>query len=311
MKKLIIILSVFLVEMSMAQELQKSVCGHVIRHENFPSEFVTPRHVDIWLPEAYSVEKQYAVLYMHDGQMLFDPEHTWNKQSWDVDDVACQLMKENKVQDFIVVGIWNVNGLRYKNYYPQQPFDDLSDKDKQFIRDEIKLSDRTNEDFQPNSDDYLKFIVQELKPFIDENYNVYTDMEHTFMAGSSMGGLISIYAICEYPDVIGGVACMSTHWPGGHTEDNPFFKAILSYMNDSLPYKNNHKIYFDHGDQTLDAMYPRLQAIVDQLMVEKGFNASQWKTQTFPGKDHTERSWNERLHIPLVFLLGKYINPSE
>ena len=76
--------------------------------------------------------------------------------------------------------------------------------------------------FKPVSDNYLKFLVTELKPFIDKKYSVYKDMNHTFIAGSSMGGLISMYAICEYPRVFGGAACMSTHWPGIFSaEGNP------------------------------------------------------------------------------------------
>ncbi|MFN5144530.1 MAG: alpha/beta hydrolase-fold protein, partial [Bacteroidota bacterium] len=77
--------------------------GRVVRHENFPSAQVTPRHVDVWLPAAYDPQKKYAVLYMHDGQMLFDSTLTWNKQEWGVDETLSQLMREKKIKDCIVV----------------------------------------------------------------------------------------------------------------------------------------------------------------------------------------------------------------
>ena len=72
-----------------------------------------------------------------------------------------------------------------------------------------------------------------------------------------------------------------------------------------MPNSKNHKIYFDYGDQTLDALYPPLQKNIDTLMVEKGFNHKNWMTKFFPGKDHSEKSWAERLDIPLEFLLKK------
>ncbi|HJP64358.1 MAG TPA: hypothetical protein VJ844_13015, partial [Mucilaginibacter sp.] len=72
-------------------QLPKVACGTIKRLENFPSKFVDPRNVDIWLPEGYSTNKKYAVLYMHDGQALFDSTLMWNKQEWGVDETLCKL----------------------------------------------------------------------------------------------------------------------------------------------------------------------------------------------------------------------------
>jgi enterochelin esterase-like enzyme len=121
-----------------------------------------------------------------------------------------------------------------------------------------------------------------------------------------MGGLISLYAICEYPEVFGGAACLSTHWPGTFAaENNPVPEAFIQYLNKNLPSPETHKIYFDYGDQTLDAMYPPLQKKVDKVMKAKGFTDINWETKFFPGKDHSEKSWSERFDIPVIFLLGK------
>jgi predicted alpha/beta superfamily hydrolase len=117
-----------------------------------------------------------------------------------------------------------------------------------------------------------------------------------------MGGLISLYAICEYPDIFGGVACISTHWPGSFSlENNPFPDAMMSYLSGNLPDPADHKIYFDCGDQTLDALYPALQQRIDSLMSQHGYSGSNWLTGYFPGEDHSERSWAKRLNIPLEF----------
>lgn len=243
-----------------AQSLQYAVSGKVERMENFASKFVEPRNIDIWLPENYDGNKKFAVLYMHDGQMLFDSTTTWNHQSWNVDDVATKLMHEGKVQDFIVVGIWNAGKGRHTNYFPQKPFDNLTASEKDTVVEQLQRAGRTKETFQPNSDNYLKFLVSELKPMVDKKYRVFKDKKHTFIAGSSMGGLISMYAMCEYPSVFGGAACLSTHWVGAFsTENNPIPDAFVNYLTTNLPKPKKHKIYFDYGDQTLDALYPPLQ----------------------------------------------------
>ncbi|MBO0949294.1 alpha/beta hydrolase [Fibrella forsythiae] len=280
--------------------------GTLVRHANFPSKFVEARNIDVWLPAGYSVNKKYAVLYMHDGQMLFDSATTWNHQSWDVDDVATKLMAAHQVQDFIVVGIWNAGQHRHADYFPQKAFELLTDEQKAFVSRQLKTAGRATEAFQPNSDAYLSFLVTELKPFIDRQYAVYTDRAHTLVAGSSMGGLISMYAICEYPAVFGGAACLSTHWPGIFSmENNPIPAAFTRYLSAKLPDPDSHKIYFDYGDQTLDALYPPLQQKVDMVMAGKGYTAASWVTRFFPGNDHSEKSWRKRLIVPLDFLLTK------
>jgi predicted alpha/beta superfamily hydrolase len=121
-----------------------------------------------------------------------------------------------------------------------------------------------------------------------------------------MGGLISLYAICEYPEVFGAAACISTHWPGIFAvENNPIPDAFYAYMRKKLPNPKSNRIYFDYGDQTLDALYPPLQKMADSVMVEKGFTSDNWQTKFFPGKNHSEEAWAERLSIPMEFLLKK------
>lgn len=308
MKK-IVLLSFILLEIifiSKAQNPQKASAGKIEHIENFTSKFVEPRNIDIWLPENYDGKKKFAVLYMHDGQMLFDSATTWNHQSWNIDDVATKLMQTGKTHDFIVVGVWNAGKQRHANYFPQKPFESLNFVEKDSITKRLQAKGRTKDFFQPNSDNYLKFLVSELKPMIDKKYKVYTQKQHTFIAGSSMGGLISMYAICEYPSVFGGAACLSTHWVGTFsTENNPIPNAFMAYLKKHLPNPQKHKIYFDCGDETLDALYPAIQKQIDEVMKAKGFNEKNWQTQYFKGKDHSEKSWNERLDIPLIFLFGK------
>lgn len=285
---------------------QKPSSGKIDKYEDFQSKFVTARNVEVWLPDGYSPEKKYAVLYMHDGQNLYDSTTTWNRQSWDADDVVAKLLKEKKIQNVVVVGVWNGGVTRHPDYFPQKPFESLSAEQQEFVHNQLRNPEIKTNAFHPNSDNYLKFLVTELKPFIDKKYSVYKDQKHTFVAGSSMGGLISMYAICEYPKIFGGAACLSTHWPGIFSvENNPVPDAFTNYLRTHLPDPKNHKLYFDYGDQTLDALYPPLQKKVDEVLKEAGYSGKNWETRFFPGKDHSEKSWNERFEIPAVFLLKK------
>ncbi|MDN4165534.1 alpha/beta hydrolase-fold protein [Cytophagales bacterium LB-30] len=280
--------------------------GKIERIANFSSAYVSARHVDIWLPPNYSDTAKHAVLYMHDGQMLFDASLTWNQQSWEVDEVASALLENKQVRPFIVVGIWNGGNTRHSDYFPQKPFDALSAAEKDTVSAQLRASGRGNGPFLPKSDNYLKFLVEELKPYIDTHYSVYTDKDNTFIAGSSMGGLISLYAFCEYPEVFGGAACLSTHWVGTfQLANNPVPAAFLKYLEQHVPSPPQQRLYFDYGDQTLDALYPAIQQQADSVLRAKGYGEAQWRSLYFPGEDHSERAWSRRLATPLLFLLGE------
>jgi enterochelin esterase-like enzyme len=141
------------------------------------------------------------------------------------------------------------------NYYPKKPIELIP----QSARDTLFKNTTSNFNMNIesiNSDSYLRFIVEEVKPYIDKTYPTISDRDNTFIAGSSMGGLISMYAICEYPEIFGGAACLSTHWPGIMPMDNnPIPESFFSYMEQNLPDPQNHKLYFDYGTETLDAYY--------------------------------------------------------
>ena len=289
-----------------SQEIPKVTFGKIERIANFESEFVTSRNIDIWLPDNYSFNKKYAVLYMHDGQMLYDAQQTWNKQAWEVDEVMAKLSLQNNMQEIIIVGIWNGGETRHFDYFPQKAFEMLTQKQQDSIYNLERSAGVKFFNGKVNSDNYLKFIVKELKPLIDKKYATYQNKEHTFIAGSSMGGLISMYAMCEYPNIFGGAACLSTHWPGVFgVENNPIPNAFYRYLKKKLPNPKNHKIYFDFGTETLDALYEPLQNEVDKIMQQNGYNNSNWITRKFEGENHSELAWQKRLYIPFEFLLKK------
>ncbi|WP_337878580.1 alpha/beta hydrolase-fold protein [Rheinheimera sp.] len=280
--------------------------GTLERVSSFSSVHVPARTVDIWLPPGYPKAAPYAVLYMHDGQMLFDANTTWNKQEWQVDEVASALQTQGKARPFIVVAVHNGEQNRHAEYFPQQPFAALTQAQQELLY-QAERSPGIKLFSQPvYSDQYLKFLVTELKPYIDKKYRVATDAQSTALMGSSMGGLISMYGLLQYPDVFGAAACLSTHWPGAFSQDhNPVPAQFQAYLSQKLPAPGKVRLYFDYGDQTLDAWYPPLQQKIDAIMQHKGYSETQWQSRFFPGAAHTESAWAARLDQPLLFLFGR------
>lgn len=287
-------------------QIQKVSQGNIQLFAQFPSRFVTARNVEVWLPNGYSSKQKYAVLYMHDGQMLFDSTQTWNHQAWEVEETLQKLIDKGEIPPCIVVGIWNAGKERHQDYFPQRPFENLPLTQQ----DSLYKAKRSNEEAvfagKIQSNQYLQFLVKELKPFIDSTFSTYKDRSHTFIAGASMGGLISMYAMCEYPKVFGGAACISTHWPGiFHSENNPIPAAFMTYLDTHLPSPKRHKFYFDFGTETLDAMYEPYQNQVDSIMKHNHYKAKSWMTRKFEGENHSEVAWKKRFSLPVLFLMGK------
>jgi enterochelin esterase-like enzyme len=270
------------------------------------SKYADARRVTVWLPSSYTPKgPRHAVLYMHDGQNLFDPETGYGGMEWKVDEVLDRLIREKQVRPTIVVAIWNTPK-RLQEYVPAKAFAHLPPQYMDRVRG-LYGGD-------PLSDGYLSFIVRELKPRIDREFRVKADRANTAIMGSSMGGLISLYAIDEYPQIFGGAGMVSTHWPlflpsqEGQSITDEEYEAVSSaferYLAPALPSPKSHKLYFDHGSETLDATYARYQKRVDAVVARRGYRQGvDWISRNFPGQAHNEISWASRVDIPLRFLL--------
>lgn len=279
---------------------QKVDFGSTDFYPAFDSKHFHKRDITVWLPKGYSDKQKYAVVYMHDGQMLFDKNTSWNKQSWNVDSVAQAVQNDGRTRPFIVVGIDNHPEGRLYEYMPRKALDYIPNTDTLLARYDKNMF---------IADKYLCFIVEELKPFIDSTYSTHTDRESTFIMGSSMGGLISMYAVCEYPHVFGGAGCLSTHTPLVITnapEEAPVWaKAFHDYLNDHLPATNQSRIYMDCGDRTLDFGYLPFQHNINRLFKQKGWGAAHYLYRIYPGHAHDENSWESRLNVPFEYLIRK------
>ena len=274
------------------------------------SRFVQPRDVTVYVPDACKAAAC-GVLYMHDGQQLWDAGATWNHQAWQVADTLDRLIADKSVPPVIVVGIANTDK-RGREYLPQKVYDRLSPQSRA----------RLDKDWggAPLSDAYLHFIVDELKPFIDTHYQTRSGAADTYMMGSSMGGLISLYAQAEYPQVFGATASLSMHWP----LDNPFVqtpdspanvaevtRAFDAYLATTGLKPSQNRVYIDQGTQTLDAHYRAFNLAFMPMMEARGWtDAVNFSSQIFPGADHSEGAWSARLDVALKFLLSQKVAKS-
>ena len=269
------------------------------------SGLITPRNVYVWVPDNYSKSRKYAVVYMSDGQNLFDAEKMFNHQEWRVDETFGGLMKEGKIQNCIVVAVASSFRTRSQEYFPEDVYDLYSPELKEYSKSK-RLGE---EDLLGNN--YLEFLVEELKPFIDKTYSTRKDRDHTFHMGSSMGGLVSSYAVAKYPEVFGGAGCLSTHsvlYITNYDAEQEFIdqanQCYVDYLKANLK-PNGCKLYMDRGDQTLDAQYPKYQDRLDDMFRDAGWDDAHYVSKVYPGLAHGEDSWASRLDVPVLFLLGK------
>jgi len=287
--------------------------GTFLTHENFPSAYVIPRDVLVWLPEGYEDDDvDYSVLYMQDGQNLFELDsQAIASATWDAHSQLSMLLNQGIVHKTIVVGV-SSTALRDREYMPSEVYERLDNISKEALVENCHGT--------PLSEAYVRFFAEELKPFIDKTYRTKSHREHTFVAGSSLGGLISLDLLLQYPHVFSAAACLSPHWP--LTDDTWFLNsskwvqdvtgAWTSYLKKKLPAPGVHRFWFDHGDQGLDAWYGPYQDAVDAVMETEGYMKGQdWITKTFSGGDHNEISWQARFQQGGSFTMSTHKNKTD
>lgn len=269
--------------------------------------------VDIWTPTEYDPcsDNKYPVVYAHDGQNLFDDSFSFAGVSWGIDEACYQLSNDPDFIMPIVVGINNrgAEGLRPNDYFPENALDYISPDQ---MRNTF-IYDTCNDIFLGN--DEAAFVAEELKPLVDSMYNTATGMSTTFAMGSSMGALASMYLLCEYSHLFGGAACMSTHWIGSLSlnpdytmnDDEVCANAILQYLSDRIPSDGLHRLYMDQGTEDWDAGYLKYEDIAREIVRDKGYaeESGQLYLYDADGAGHNEWYWQQRVKIPLKFLLSK------
>jgi enterochelin esterase-like enzyme len=277
--------------------------GRLIDWDQVTSAHVQPRNVTIWLPPGYDTShRRYPVIYMHDGQNIFVPGRAYGGEEWGVDEAMSRMIAARRTRGAIIVGVWNTS-LRGREYLPANVVAALPEAERARV-----LASHGGHSL---ADAYLRFLVSELKPRIDREFRTLAGARHTSIIGSSMGGLISLYALGEYPRVFGQAAAVSIHWPLGDPRQglgaDPLVvaNAFRVWLASSNPDARRNRLYVDIGDQTLDAYYPPYQAAMVPVFEEHGWrNGSRFALRTYPGTSHNEAAWRARVETPLAFLLG-------
>lgn len=276
--------------------------GRLVEWPSVTSVHVQPRNITIWLPPGYdSNHRRYPVIYMHDGQNIFVPGQAFGGEEWGVDEALSRMIADRRTRGAIVVGIWNTN-LRGREYLPTKVMALIP-------ADQRALVEATHGG--PSlADGYLRFIVSELKPRIDAEFRTRPGRDTTSIMGSSMGGLISLYAMGEYPDVFGRAAAVSIHWPLGDPREGQgadpaaVAAAFAAWLQNSRLRPGGHRLYMDQGTINLDSYYRAYGGPMERLMQANGWRVGrQFQSRVFDGADHNEASWRARVEIPLSFLL--------
>ncbi len=230
-----------------------------------------PRDVIVWLPPSYEKDtrQRYPVLYMHDGQNIIDPSTSFLGADWRVDEVADSLIRAQKMEEVIVVGIYNT-----------------PDRVPEYSDTELGRA-------------YADFVISQLKPMIDSTYRTKPDAKNTAVMGSSMGGLISFLFVWWHPEIFSKAGCLSSAFL---VDDNEILKEVRAYTGPKKPIR----VYLDDGSEGLEA---RLKPGYDEmvaLLLEKGYVKGADLEYFYDlGAGHDERAWAKRLWKPLGFMFGR------
>lgn len=283
--------------------------GEIVWWSDFaPAEAVGVRDIWVWLPPSYGSDpaRRYPVLYMHDAENIFDRRLSNFDKEWAVDEAIMRLSARGDLREWIVVGLRSPLD-RYQTLFPQKLFDLLPESQQ------ARVTGMTWDGIEAGKplrgDAYAALVAGALKRKVDSEFRTLEGPKDTAVMGSSMGGLMSLYLIAEYPEVFGQAAGLSTHLPlanpeGGdpETRATEVANAFRSYFASTRLDPGKNRIYVDHGTATLDAYYAPYFAAFDAMMAEQGWVGPNYESRAFFGTEHEENAWAQRVDIPLAFL---------
>jgi len=262
------------------------ITGEIRMHASMRSALqkdLLPRNVSVWLPPGYShplnADRHYPVLYMQDGQNLFDPSTAFLGREWRADEVATELIHRGAIPPIIIVGIWNTPD-RVSDYTPDVDMDDS--------RGDGKPVGCGGEGKR-----YLHWLTTELKPFIDTNYRTKRGRESTAIMGSSLGGIIALAAAEQHATTFALVAAVSPSlwWNKGSVIER--WKARAPVVD---------RLWVDMGDQERAGLCEQLSSFEHAARPAYGRHMH---VEIVPGGTHDEPSWSARLGRTLTFLFSE------
>ena len=261
--------------------------GTQVYWHDVTSRFVDEkRNVVIWLPPGYddNPNQRYKVIYMTDGENLFDPRIASWGVDWGVDEAMMRGVANGDYEPAIVVGAWSSaqRGIEYSPWH--------------------------------RAPDYARFLIEELMPRINAEFRTRTGPKNTFAMGSSMGGLLSYYLVKNHNDVFGACGCVSSHFAVNEL-DFAGYRGLDPRDANTTPYIlrdiergdtiSGGRFFFDYGTETLDSSYHEDHKPVRAWFRRQGLKEGRdYRFRRYDGADHSERAWRSRVGDQLVWLLG-------
>ena len=249
--------------------------GQLRKHEQFLSRFLrNQRDLIVYVPPGYDEQPQrrFPVLYLHDGQNLFDRATAFAGQDWNVQGSADYLIQGGAIEPLIIVGIYNTGKSRIYEYTPTKV---------------PKLGGG-------RADRYAKFLMQEVMPFVQQQYHALPEPSRTSIGGSSLGGLVSLYIGLKYPQSFGKIAALSPSvWWNQ--------RVILRLAAAANPHPRP-RIWLDIGTREGPKIVPDVEQFRD-LLLKKGWREGQdLHYERVEGAEHNEAAWSQRVGPFLQFL---------
>ena len=253
-----------------------SLKSRLHRHQNFASQLMDENHdFIVYVPPLYEAEpdRRYPVLYLQDGQNLFDPDTSFiHGKYWRVGETADELIMTGAIEPLIIVGIYNTGVHRVDEYTP--------------IEDKRLGGGR--------ADAYGQMLVEELKPFVDHHYRTLPGTENCGIGGSSLGGLVTLYLALKYTWVFGKLAAMS---PSVWWRNRAILKTVAQ-----IKRKPPLRIWLDIGTKESQRALPDVRAL-KMALVKKGWQLGEDLCYTeVEGAHHDEIAWAHRVAPMLKFL---------
>jgi predicted alpha/beta superfamily hydrolase len=258
-----------------------TLTGNIKRHRAFPSKVLgNRRDVLVYLPPGYRrfSRKDYPVLYLHDGQNVFDAATAFAGVEWGVDETAERLIQKKLIEPLIIVAVANTGEERIHEYAPTRGVIDARAKRKKRSRGLARL--------------YGHFLMDELKPFIDRKYRTKREAAFTGLGGSSLGGLATLAIGILYPQAFSRLIVMS---PSIWWDDFAIYRLV-----DSIEQKPPVKIWLDTG--TAEPGWDQARELRNRLIEKDWKLLDDLQYLEAKGADHSEAAWARRVEPALRFL---------
>jgi enterochelin esterase-like enzyme len=282
--------------------------GKLFVRRAFPSGGLRPRDLFVWVPDAVVPRDGFPVLYMQDGQNLFDARLVPFGAAWEVDRSISRLADAGTVAPAIVVGIASTAD-RFIEYAPYPILDRLPAP----ARDAVESAWGG----EARSCAYAMLVMDRVKPLIDEHFPTCPLPEATFLGGSSLGAVAALEMLARYPGRVAGAACLSAHFsllPVTETEVLPdgfadaVTAAVADFAGTCLPPAGRHILWIDRSTLGIDRFYGPTHAAVLSALSRLGFvEGADLGVGCYAGVGHDEGAWRDRLDDALGFLLAKAV----